>query len=124
MGFSLKKFATPLLAASLLLPSLNTFAQSTVAADPFNNGKPSALAMMTDLLILRPLGTVATVVGAAAYVVSLPFTLPTGSAGEAGSVLVGEPAVYTFGRCLGCTRPGYHPSVERDSTPPEEAVTK
>lgn len=122
MAFSLKKLATPLLAASLLLPSLNAFAAA--AADPFNNGKPSALAMMTDLIILRPLGTAATIVGAAAYVVSLPFTLPTGSASEAGSVLVGEPAIYTFARCLGCTRPGYHPSVDQDNTSPEDTVTE
>ncbi|HNN87397.1 MAG TPA: hypothetical protein PKK14_07800 [Pseudomonadales bacterium] len=122
MALTLKKLATPLLAASLLLPSLNAFA---AAADPFDNGKPSALAMMTDLIILRPLGTAATIVGAAAYVVSLPFTLPTGSASEAGSVLVGEPAIYTFARCLGCTRPGYHPSVNNDEQmSPEDSVTE
>ncbi|MEZ5540372.1 MAG: hypothetical protein R3E63_10615 [Pseudomonadales bacterium] len=122
MAISLKKLATPVLAASLLLPSLGAFA-GTVATDPFNNGKPSALAMMTDLIIIRPVGAVLTAVGAAAYVASLPFTLPTGSANEAGSVLFMEPATYTFARCLGCTRPGYHPSVGQDNDS-AEAVTK
>jgi hypothetical protein len=116
MAFTLKKLATPLLAASLLLPSLNAFA---APADPFNDGRPSALAMVTDLIILRPLGAVATVVGGVAYVVSLPFTLPVGGASEAGHVLVGEPAVYTFYRCLGCTRPG-HKNSEATSAASQE----
>lgn len=107
MAFTLKKLATPLLAASLLLPSLNAFSASTVAADPFTDDRPSALAMVTDLVILRPLGTAATAVGGVAWLLSLPFTLPVGGADEAGHVLVGEPAVYTFYRCLGCTRPGH-----------------
>lgn len=112
MAISLKKLATPVLAASLLLPSLSAFADTTAAADPFNNGKPSALAMVTDLIILRPVGVVATVLGATAYVLSLPFTLPVDGEREAGSVLVGEPAVYTFYRCLGCTRPGAPQSAQ------------
>ena len=107
MALTLKNLATPLLAASLFA----AFAQRFLPLLPIRliTCQPSALAMMTDLIILRPLGTAATIVGAAAYVVSLPFTLPTGSA-SGGSVLVGEPAIYTFARCLGCTRPGYHPA--------------
>jgi hypothetical protein len=119
MALNLKKLATPLLVASLLLPSVSTFAAAPVASDPFNDGRPSALAMLTDLLILRPVGTVATVAGSVAYVISLPFTLPVGGASEAGYALVAEPALYTFYRCLGCTRPGHKP-VSSQAAPTEE----
>jgi hypothetical protein len=57
--------------------------------------------MMLDLLILRPLGLLATGVGSAAFVVSLPFTLPSGSTGAAACELVREPFAYTFARPLG-----------------------
>lgn len=68
---------------------------------------PSALAMAGDLLVARPLGLVATVAGTAIYLVSLPFSLAGGNAGEAGETLVVGPARATFARCLGCTRLGY-----------------
>jgi len=57
--------------------------------------------MAADLLIVRPLGIVGTVIGAGLFVVSLPFTLPTGSTGEAAREMVGEPFEYTFNRPLG-----------------------
>lgn len=68
---------------------------------------PSALAMAGDLIIARPVGLVVTVVGAAAYLVSLPFSLAGGNARKAGETLVVGPAMTTFVRCLGCTKPGY-----------------
>jgi hypothetical protein len=72
---------------------------------------PSALAMAGDLVIARPLLLAATVVGAALYVVSLPFSLAGGNAVEAGNTLVVGPATSTFVRCLGCTRLGYKKEV-------------
>ena len=54
---------------------------------------------------MRPLGIVGTVVGAATFVLSLPFTLPTGSAGDAAREMVGKPFEYTFNRPLG----DFHP---------------
>ena len=57
--------------------------------------------MVLDLLILRPLGLLTTGVGSVAFVASLPFTLPSGSAGEAACVLVKDPLAYTFTRPLG-----------------------
>ena len=68
---------------------------------------PSALAMAGDAIIARPLGVVFTAVGAALYVVTLPFTLAGGNAKQAGKELVVGPAEATFVRCLGCTKPGY-----------------
>ena len=118
MALNLKKFATPLLVGCLLAPSMNAFASS---ANPFDDSQPSALAMYTDLLIIRPIGVVTTTLGAVAYVISLPFTLPVGGATEAGEVLVVEPAMYTFARCLGCTRPGYNKTQADESAKDESA---
>jgi hypothetical protein len=105
MALKLKKIGSPLLLAGLLMMSS---ANASAATDPFNDGNPSALAMAGDLFLVRPFGAVATVLGAGVYVISLPFTLASGGATEAGYVLVAEPAMYTFVRCLGCTRPGYN----------------
>lgn len=72
---------------------------------------PTALAMTGDALFARPALFVATVVGSVVYVVSLPFSLLGGNAGEAGETLVLGPAKATFVRCLGCTRLGRKPET-------------
>ncbi len=74
--------------------------------------EPSALAMAGDAIIARPLGLAFTVIGAALFVVTLPFSAAGGNIGEAGKELVVGPAKATFVRCLGCTQPGYKHSVE------------
>jgi len=60
-----------------------------------------ALSMMYDVVILRPLGLVGTVVGTAFFFASLPFSILGGNTGEAAQKLVVEPAKYTFARPLG-----------------------
>jgi hypothetical protein len=69
--------------------------------------EPSALAMVGDALIARPVGVVFTALGAVTYLVTLPFSLAGGNAAEAGQELVVGPAKATFVRCLGCAKPGY-----------------
>ena len=61
----------------------------------------SAPAMMIDLVVYRPVGIALTAVGAAFFVVSLPFTAAAGSTDEAGQTLVGKPFQFTFDRPLG-----------------------
>lgn len=61
----------------------------------------SAPAMMVDLVVYRPVGIALTAVGAAFFVVSLPFTAAAGSTDEAGETLVGKPFQFTFNRPLG-----------------------
>ena len=92
------------LAVALIAPQVG-MAQQVVDEDP------SALAMVGDAVIARPLGAVFTVIGAAAYVVTLPFSLAGGNAKEAGETLVVGPAMSTFVRCLGCTKSGYKREV-------------
>ncbi|MFT5604379.1 MAG: hypothetical protein ACI9G5_001338 [Paracoccaceae bacterium] len=69
--------------------------------------EPAALAMVTDLVLVRPVMLAITAVGSVFFVASLPFSLLGGNAGEAGDTLVVQPAANTFVRCLGCTRAGY-----------------
>ncbi|KUM39837.1 hypothetical protein [Pseudomonas sp. EpS/L25] len=68
---------------------------------------PEAFSMIGDLLIARPLLIAATVIGAGAFVISLPFTAAGGNVGKAGKALVVEPGKAAFVRCLGCTQSGY-----------------
>jgi hypothetical protein len=58
-------------------------------------------AMAVDLIFVRPVSLVSSVVGAAIFVVALPFTLPSQSAAESGRALVTRPLEYTFNRRLG-----------------------
>lgn len=68
----------------------------------YNADAPKGYAMLGDLLIARPLLICATVIGAAAFVVSLPFSALGGNVKEAGRALVVEPGREAFVRCLGC----------------------
>ena len=100
------------------MPSMNAMASD---ANPFDGCHPSALAMVTDLVILRPVGAVATVLGSVLWVVAAPFTLPVGGGTEAYDVLMKEPATYTFYRCLGCTRPGYNKNAAAEAAKTTDA---
>lgn len=57
--------------------------------------------MALDLIVVRPLGVVATVLGTAGFVLALPFTLPSGSAGDTACEWIVAPLDYTFKRPLG-----------------------
>jgi hypothetical protein len=86
------------------LPLSASAAQDNVSGDPnYTLEAPPAYAMMGDLLIARPLLIAGTVIGAAAFVVSLPFSALGGNVEEAGQALVVEPGREAFVRCLGCT---------------------
>jgi len=62
---------------------------------------PSGSDMFVDLVVTRPLGLIGVVVGSAAFVVALPFTIPSGSVGRSAEELVKKPVRYTFKRPLG-----------------------
>jgi hypothetical protein len=92
----------------LLCSSLVARATESGSGDPrYTIQNPPAYAMLGDLLIARPLLVVATVIGAGAFVVSLPFTALGGGVGDAGQALVVDPAKAAFVRCLGCTGEGF-----------------
>ena len=64
--------------------------------------KPGAEQMIIDGLIYRPLSLAGTAIGTGIFIVTLPFSILGGNVGEAGKKLVIEPALVTFGSCLGC----------------------
>ena len=57
--------------------------------------------MTYDLFLLRPLGGIATIIGAGVFVVSLPLTAITGTVDSAGRKMVAEPFRFTITRPLG-----------------------
>lgn len=83
-------------------------ASNSASGDPvYSVESPPFYKMLGDLIIARPLLLGATVIGTAAFVVSLPFTALGGNVKEAGQALVIDPGKATFVRCLGCTESGY-----------------
>lgn len=81
--------------------SLALLASTPARAEPATVTGDKGTDMVLDLLILRPLGLLATGIGSAVFVVALPFTLPGGNTGEAACELVRSPFAYTFSRPLG-----------------------
>jgi len=53
---------------------------------------------IVDLVVLRPVGVVATVAGACLFVLTLPFTVPTRSVDKSAQNFVVAPFNYTFSR--------------------------
>ncbi len=88
-------------AAAILVATLTLTGGLAGAQDGSSNPPPSADASAADLLIARPGGLAATVLGTAVFIVGLPFTLISGSTEQAAQKLVVEPAQYTFTRPLG-----------------------
>ena len=95
---------------SLALPAqAGQAVEENSSGDPmYTVEAPPAYAMIGDLVIARPLLIAATVIGAAAFVVALPFTAASGSIGDSGKALVVDPGKAAFVRCLGCTSTGYN----------------
>lgn len=87
------------LALALAITPFTAQADSLADREPGTGDKGTN--MVLDLLILRPLGLLTTGVGSVLFVVSLPFTLPSGSARDAACELVTKPLAYTFTRPLG-----------------------
>jgi hypothetical protein len=63
--------------------------------------EPKGEEMIADALVARPLGILAMALGVITFVVSLPFTLPSGSVDSANKALVKAPTTFTFKRPLG-----------------------
>lgn len=76
----------------------------------FQANEPTAAVMLVDTVLVRPVAFVASVAGAAVWVVSLPFTLLAGNTAEAGDILVFDSFCYTFKRPLGHMKEGTPPS--------------
>ena len=62
---------------------------------------PSGAAMAVDLALARPVGFIATLLGAVVFVAGLPFEALAGNISDPARRLVGDPARFTFVRPLG-----------------------
>ena len=91
----MKKLGVSLLATLLIIQL------ASVAVAKAQSAKPSASAVVSDALVLRPLGFAGTVLGTTAFVVSLPVTLGLHKTHEAEKLLVKKPFRYTFERLFG-----------------------
>jgi ABC-type Fe3+ transport system permease subunit len=97
MGKMLRTSIILILAAALVaVPCSGVFAKDDVV---YKDRDPGA--MTADLLLTRPAGLCAIVAGAAVFIVSVPFSLLGGNAGQAWDQLVVSPTEYTFHRPLG-----------------------
>ena len=90
-----KMILVPALVLAVGIPPALAMDQDQIAREPTGDE------ILADGLIARPLGLIATVIGAAAFVVTLPFTIPSKSTDRAAATLVAEPARYTFKRPIG-----------------------
>jgi hypothetical protein len=70
-------------------------------------GPPGSGVMAADALIGRPLGLATTIAGTGVFLVTLPFSLPSQSAGDAAWGLVGRPGGWTFVRPIGRRAPEF-----------------
>ena len=77
------------------------FGATVLAKELIEEDDISAPAMTADLLVVRPVGIVATGAGFCVYLLSLPFSYLGGNTEEAWSALVKDPAKFTFTRPLG-----------------------
>lgn len=77
------------------------FATSLFAVSSTPTMAASTDSIIADVLVMRPAGLVATVLGSGLYIVALPVTYPMGYADKSLDKLVIEPTKYTFTRPIG-----------------------
>jgi hypothetical protein len=78
-----------------------SFGAVALAQDQYIEKSRSGEKMAADLVFLRPAGIIATALGSAAFLVSIPFSALGGNTKEAFEKMVKKPAQYTFARPLG-----------------------
>ena len=92
------RFTTLIAAAAFALTAMTAQTDERDGIDD----SPSAAAMAFDLVLVRPLGLVATVLGTGLFILDLPLSIAMGEPpSEPAKKLVAEPAAFTFRRPLG-----------------------
>ena len=86
------------IALSVILVPLGSHVWAQAEVD---NREPSAGSMTYDLVVMRPLGAAATVLGAGVWVLALPFTAISQTVPKASEKLVKDPFHFTITRPLG-----------------------
>lgn len=81
------------------------FAEGAGRSFPVQQNGVDDIPIIIDVLILRPVGLAACVVGLAAAVIAMPFALPSNSTDKVYRALIADPFNYTFKRPLGKNMP-------------------
>lgn len=106
------------LSAKILVVALTLVFSHWSFAAPYNSREvkedPSALAMASDLVVVRPVMFGITVIGSAVWLLALPFSAAGGNIKQSADTLVLGPGKNTFVRCLGCTKSGYRQTIETE----------
>ncbi len=103
------RLAAAVAAATIAMGTLAvTGCNSRATGSNVKGDEPSGGEMTADAVVARPMTLWAAAIGAVGWVVALPFTLPSGSAGDTAKAWVGGPLESTFCRPLG--------KIEEDST--------
>ena len=90
------------LAHTAAVAALVICAAAPASEDPFApDTSPTGEQMALDLIIVRPLSLVGTVLGTAVFIVALPINALTLNFSDPARRLIVEPATYTFVRPLG-----------------------
>jgi hypothetical protein len=97
---NLRKVCTTLVAASALIVCSAAAQAEEYYGDSLDTA-PSAEAMAFDLILVRPLGLVATAAGVGIFVLQLPISLFTWNLKDPAERLIVQPAKFTFTRDLG-----------------------
>jgi hypothetical protein len=91
-----KKIFLLLLTLSLVTGSLYS---TGWAGDKFRKDDPVAHGWSAiDLLLARPLGVAAGILGTAIFVIALPFTIPSGGVDDAANMFIVQPFQFSFVR--------------------------
>ncbi|HCO44077.1 MAG TPA: hypothetical protein DCZ11_01970 [Gammaproteobacteria bacterium] len=108
------KFALTAVLAVALAHPVSGFARTLddVRSHGVDN-EPTSAEMVADALVARPIYAVATVLGGALFVATLPFSALGGNVKEAANELVTGPAQGLLTRCLGCVRTVQETQFER-----------
>ena len=77
--------------------------QSLWAAEDEYSEAPAPWEIVGDILWLRPIGFIGTVISASAYVITLPVTVPNKESQQTMRSLVEDYSYFTFERPLGST---------------------
>ena len=85
------------IAALILIP----YATESLAQEKATVAEYSGEKMAADILLVRPVGIIATIFGSAVFVLALPFSLLGGNTDATYQSLIVAPAKYTFKRPLG-----------------------
>ena len=95
----MKELKNPFFFFLIISLVIGSFYSGGLAGEKWNQDDPLTDEWnMVDLLIARPIGIVAGIVGTGIFILSLPFTIPTNSVEKAANLFIERPFKFSFVR--------------------------